>query len=270
MKKVGNDIGSYEFDAYHDKDTEFEILKRQASLALTMETQFWKNAGLKRDMDVLDMGCGCGFTSVFLAEYVKDGKVLGVDPSEELISSAKLQAKDVPNVQFELGNVYDFSISERKFDFIYCRFLFQHLREPEKALRNLKKTLKPGGIICIMDVDDSWLMLYPEPEVFSSLVERAAKSQAADGGDRFIGKKIPFYLNAAGFSGINAEIKAINSFELGLDLFLSVALGFRAERLPDSEAALAKKELEEIYSNMKGAPMAWGSMGIFVVNGKKT
>lgn len=269
MEKTDDDTGSYEFDGYHDKETEFEILKRQASLALPMETKFWENAGLKRDMDILDMGCGCGFTSSYLAEYAKNGTVLGVDPSEKLISKANELNRNHPNLQFEVGNAYDFSISEKEFDFIYCRFLFQHLRTPEKALKNMIECLKPGGIICIADVDDSWLMLYPEPKSFSSFVGRAAKSQASDGGDRFIGKKIPCYLNATGFTGVKTEIKAINSFDLGLDLFLPVALGFRAERLPEPDAGIAKKELCEIYSMMKKEPMAWGAIGLFVSNGKR-
>lgn len=260
--------GSYGFDKFASQDTELKILERQAALAVAMEQEVWREAGLRPDMDVLDMGCGSGATTGLMAAYASSGSVLGVDSSETLIAEANAMqtVQAINNLQFMTGDVYSFHLPERKFDFIYSRLLFQHLSEPAKALRNMKRMLKPGGIMCIVDIDDSWLILEPETEEAKSLICRSVKSQAKDGGDRKIGRKLPHYLHSAGLREINSRIKTISSFDVGLEMFLKTAFDFRVERLPDTETEQAKRELEQIYQDSKTG-FTWGAFGVFVATG---
>lgn len=263
------DTGSYGFDEFVSQETELEILKRQAESAVSLEKKIWKEAGLMPDMNVLDMGCGSGITSSYMAEYVHAGSVLGVDLSETLIENAEhlKQTRNISNLKFKVGDIYSLKPSGGEFDFIYCRFLFQHLKEPEKALRNLAGILKPKGIMCIVDIDDSWLTLYPESEDVGSLISRSARSQKADGGDRYVGRKLASYLYSAGFSEINTAVNTISSSDIGWDAFLKISFDFRIERLPEDEVSPAKQELKNIY-RLSTNKFAWGAMGIFVATGK--
>ena len=265
-----NFAGSYVYDDFKSQETELEILKRQASLAIQLEKTILEESGLKQDMDILDMGCGCGLTSIHLAEYAKDGSVWGVDPSKVLISEAqKLKSeKHLPNLKFSIGNVYGPGLPDKKFDFIYCRLLFQHLGDPAQALLNIYSMLKPNGIVCITDIDDSSLFLFPEPADLNSFITRSVKYQSLNGGDRYIGRKLPVYLNNAGFENIKTKIKAISSFDIGLTGFLQTALDFRLEQLPENELKTAQRELSDIYTEMRQS-FAWGAMGLFVATGNK-
>jgi ubiquinone/menaquinone biosynthesis C-methylase UbiE len=268
MKNIN--AGSYDFDAFNTQENELKILQRQAELALPLEQKIWQEAGLAPGMKVLDMGCGSGITSGFMADYVCNGSVLGIDPSEKLIAQAELfkHENKTANLDFCVGDIYSNDLPENEFDFIYCRLLFQHLREPQKALSSLKKLLKPNGIICVVDIDDSWLMLHPEPEAMKKLVCRSAKAQEDDGGDRYTGRKLPQYLHLIGFKEIDSRINVISSFDIGLESFLKIAFDFRTERLPIEELAQAQLELNEIYS-LANTPSAWGALGFFVATGKK-
>lgn len=265
-----NLAGSYIYDDLESQETELEILKRQACLALRLEKTIWEESGLKQNMDILDMGCGCGITGVHLAEYAMAGSVWGVDPSKVLISEAqKLKnEKSLPNLKFSIGNVYGPGLPDKKFDFIYCRLLFQHLGDPAKALLNISNMLKPDGIICIADIDDSSLFLFPEPADLNSFISRSVKYQSLNGGDRYIGRKLPLYLNDAGFENIKTRIKTISSFDIGLMGFLQTALDFRLEQLPEKELNAAQTELNNIYMEMRQS-FAWGAMGLFVATGNK-
>ncbi|MHB9057037.1 MAG: class I SAM-dependent methyltransferase, partial [Paludibacteraceae bacterium] len=260
--------GSYIYDNFGCQETELEILKRQASLALQLEKTIWEEAGLSPDMDILDMGCGCGLTSVHLAEYAQTGSVWGVDPSKALIREAEKLKREklLPNLKFSIGDVYGLSLPDKKFDFVYCRLLFQHLSDPARALLNIAGLLKPNGIICITDIDDSLFFLFPEPADLNSFIDRSVKYQSLSGGDRHIGRKLPLYLNNAGFDNIKTRIKVMSSFDIGLTGFLQTVLDFRAEQLPENELKTAQTELSNIYMKMKQS-FAWGAFGLFVATG---
>lgn len=262
--------GSYEFDKFNQQSSELAILQCQAAAAPALEHTIWQEAGLTPDMQVLDMGCGSGITSACLAEYVRNGTVLGVDHSIALLCEAeRLKAeKKLKNLKFHHGNVYEPDLPPRSFDFIYCRLLFQHLHEPEKALAMLVRLLKPDGIICIVDIDDDFLLLYPEPVAMQSFIRRSVEAQKASGGDRHTGRKLPAYLNASGFKDVKTAVKVISSYDLDLEMFMQLAFDFRMERLPEPELQAAQHELTNIYAVLE-QPSAWGAMGVFVATGKK-
>ena len=98
-------------------------------------------------------------------------------------------------------------------------------------------------------------------------IARSAEAQRRDGGDRYIGRKLPAYLKAAGYNAVETRIKTISSFDIDLDQFLKIVLDFRTERLSPEETDAARKELEDVYAAVRQA-YTWGSLGIFVATGR--
>ena len=135
-----NAAGSYDFGNFDQNQNELARLKRQAAIVSELEVQVLRNAGLKPGMRVLDLACGPGIVSVLLAEAVAPAEVIGVDLSESLLDEARAYAasRSASNVRFQQGNVYSLDDSLGQFDFIYTRFLFQHLADPENALRVIR------------------------------------------------------------------------------------------------------------------------------------
>jgi ubiquinone/menaquinone biosynthesis C-methylase UbiE len=269
--KNKSDAGTYAFGKFIENEKELERLITQAQVGIEIEKTIWSGNGLKKGMKVLDLGCGPGVTSCEFAKIVETGHVTGVDISKDLIDVANYQKEQnqCQNLDFMVGNAYDLNLQAETFDFSYARFFLQHLEEPLKVLHNVKDTLKSGGVFCAIDIDDSWLSLYPAPDAFDSLTEVAAKHQQLNGGDRYVGRKMGAYLHQAGFSNIQLNIIPITSQQIGLKNFLDITSRFKLEVVKKDRYEKTKEELDSIYKVLDN-DYAWGAVGLFVVSGIKT
>ena len=266
-----SDAGSYAFGNFDENQKELDRLKFQAATERELERSMLLKAGLREGMQVLDVACGPGLVSCDMAQMVgSTGHVTGVDISPDLLVEARKAAADrgITNATFDLGNVYDLHLAENQFDFVYARFLFQHLEKPGEALAQIRKVLKPGGVLVIVDVDDDWLTVYPSIETFDSFKRRAASSQAKRGGDRFIGRKLGNLLSDAGYVNAQIFVESVTSKSIGMKAFLDITTGFKLEQLEPSEKEHGAKEQEMIYQLVSN-PNAWGLVGVFVGVGLK-
>jgi len=265
-----SDAGSYKFGRFEKNAEELARLKLQATVALDIEKEVWKAAGLRTDMQVLDLACGPGFTACELAREAARGRVTGIDLNEELIAVAH-QAKaseNVENLTFSTGNVYELTLPENHFDFVYARFVFQHLEKPQLALKNILRVLKPGGILCILDIDDNWTGFSPESDAFVKFIRKAGAGQKRKGGNRLIGSQLYGLLSEAGFDQVSTKIRPVTTEDLGVRMFLGVAVLFRMEMLNKFQKLLALPQLRKIKAAAQ-APHAWGALGIFTGTGIK-
>jgi len=265
-----SDAGSYAFGKFEKNAEELARLKMQATVALETEKKAWERAGLKPGMQVLDLACGPGFTSCELAKTIGEGHVTGVDINEELIAIAhQAQASEnVHNASFTTGNLYELALPDNHFDFVYARFLFQHLDRPQAALEQILRVLKPGGILCVLDIDDNWTSFAPESDAFIRFIRKAGAGQKRKGGNRLIGSQLYGLLRTAGFQNVGTQIYPITTEDLGVRVFLGIAVLFRMEMLSKLQKLFALPQLRKIKAAAQD-PNAWGSVGIFIATGMK-
>ena len=105
-------------------------------------------ASIRPGERILDVGCGCGETTVDLARRVGGtGFALGVDISALLIEAARKLAQEsrVANVRFEAADAQTHSFPAGSFDLLFSRFGIMFFDDPEAAFRNLRSALRPGG-----------------------------------------------------------------------------------------------------------------------------
>src|SRR5262245_32048087 len=112
-------------------------------------------AGIQSGMRVADVGCGVGTVTTLLAELVgPEGKSVGIDASHAQIEQARqLLPAVTSNVSFIEASATDTGLPSETFDLVYCRFLLLHLTEPDRALREMHRLLKPNGILVCEDGD---------------------------------------------------------------------------------------------------------------------
>ena len=264
---MNNAVGSYGFDRLPDwqKAKELDRLKQQVNITLSQEQKIWQEIGLTSHHKILDLGCGSGIVSSELAKITHPGEVIGIDFSESMLKQAcwLKDSQSITNLNFQLGNAYQLNFPDNYFDFVYSRLLFQHLVEPAKVLSNIYRILKPGGILYILDVDDRWLTLYPEPKSFASLCQKLTSLQKSQGGDPYVGRKIGSYIHQAGFNRVETQIEVITSDRVGLNRLLNLlSFGDPSQSL---EIAQAQKDIYALLN----LPYAWIGMGIFIVTGYK-
>jgi len=102
--------------------------------------------------DVLEVAPGPGFLAI---EMARSGKlrVTGLDISKTFVELARKNAAQAGvRVEFRSGNASEMPFGENSFDLLVCRAAFKNFSEPEKALREMRRVLRPGGTGVIIDL----------------------------------------------------------------------------------------------------------------------
>lgn len=97
---------------------------------------------------VLDVACGTGLVSVAAAEAVgPDGRVLGVDLSGRMVEAGRRRCAGLglSNVAFERMEAESLDLADGSFDVVLCALGLMYVPEPELALREMRRVLRPGG-----------------------------------------------------------------------------------------------------------------------------
>ena len=156
---------------------------------------------------VLDVGSGLGQFSLKMAQKVgKKGSVLGIERDPAQFAKAQQLADANPTVsqlQFRQGNAYDLPLSAGEwgsFDVVHCRFLLEHLSNPQQAVDQMVKAAKIGGRIILSDDDHSTFRTTPEPLGFSMIWEAYCRSYERIGNDPYIGKRLVTLLHQSGIT----------------------------------------------------------------------
>ena len=116
------------------------------------------DAGIKKGMHILDIGCGRGDVSFLLADMVGiEGSVLGLDLDDNALEVARKRARDhvLTNVDFIKSDLNELSIDNRQFDAIVGRRVLMYLPDPRRVISELSAMLKIGGIMIFQESDST-------------------------------------------------------------------------------------------------------------------
>ena len=108
---------------------------------------------LKENMaKILDVGCGPGFLVKEIASRGKCFDVYGADLSSHAIRMAKNNCKDLNNAHFKKASVYKLPFPDNAFDMVVCKDSLHHFDDLQKALGEMLRVTKDGGVIYIQDL----------------------------------------------------------------------------------------------------------------------
>ena len=123
-----------------------------------MTAKLLVDAGIKKGIHVLDIGCGRGDLSLILADMVgAEGNVLGLDFDESALTFARerIQENKLANVTFIHANLSSLSINHNQFDAIVGRRVLMYLPEPMRVIAELSALLKVGGLMIFQEHDST-------------------------------------------------------------------------------------------------------------------
>ncbi len=127
-------------------------------------------AGLQKGQIVLDLGSGAG-NDVFIAANIvgKEGKVIGVDMTPDMIKKARENARklSVDNVEFRLGEIEALPVDTGSIDRILSNCVLNLVPNKTKAFQEMFRVLKPGGRFSVSDI----VLEGPFPDALKSQVE---------------------------------------------------------------------------------------------------
>ena len=166
---------------------------------------------LRPGMKLLDFGCGPGNISVGLADRIAPGEFHGIDMEESQVELARAAAKagGHENMAFQVGNVYELPFEDNTFDVAHCHAVLMHVPDTQAALAEVKRVLKPGGIIASREMIVASSFLAPQPPEITDAWGVFANLIQGNGGHPHFGKELKMALLEAGFS----DIRTSASFE---------------------------------------------------------
>jgi len=160
---------------------------------------------LKPGMKLLDCGCGPGTITVGLAEAVTPGSVVGVDlePTQVALAERTVAERGIKNARFEAASVYKLPFPDCSFDVVFSHALFEHLTEPLVVLQEIRRVLRPGGLIALSSPDWSGNLMAPRDPETERAIEVLMAIQKRNGGNPYVGREFGRLLQEAEFSRIS-------------------------------------------------------------------
>ena len=128
-------------DVWVDKQREMDIMLNP------LGERAIQGLDLSGERKILDIGCGCGATTLEIAKIVNQGEVIGVDISEPMLERATKTASDMmlTNTSFQVKDVQVDEMPRSYFDVAFSRFGVMFFEDPFEAFKNINHSLKDNG-----------------------------------------------------------------------------------------------------------------------------
>lgn len=188
-------------------DDELSRLKLQHDLWRSELIKLWDLSKIKQSKKILDLGCGPGFVSLELLQYVQSKPELtSIDISENFLNYLKTQVNNTYKVTTKKSYIEDLDLQEKKFESAVCRWLMIFVKNPKKAIEQIHKHLIPKAEFIIQEyVSYDSMDLVPNSKFMKPVVEAICKSWKDQGGDPNRGRYLPQLLETSGFRVTHLE-----------------------------------------------------------------
>ncbi len=151
---------------------------------------------------LLDVGCGPATISADLARRIAPGRVIAMDRSAEVIDGALRDLGDVPGLELMVGDVYDTGLPDAAVDVVHAHQVLQHLTDPVRALREMLRVLRPGGLLAVRDSDYASFAWAPPDPALERWMELYHQVTRGNGAEADAGRFLGAWVRAAGFADI--------------------------------------------------------------------
>lgn len=178
---------------------------------------------LRQGDRVLDMACGAGVYSRWLAERARpSGLVVGVDISRAFLGQARAHPDRSSGLAWQIGDVADLPFADGTFDLVWCAQSMYSLPDPLAALRELARVTRPGGTVAVFENDMLHHLVLPWPADLELAVRQAqlqsVQATASEPAKFFIGRELCAVFAEAGLRNCRVRpYSAVRQAPLGAD-----------------------------------------------------
>ena len=203
---------------------------------------------------VLDVGCGCGNTTLMLASRVGNGgHVTGVDISVPMLDVGRRRGADLPNIAWVIADAGQYAAAA-PVDLLFSRFGVMFFGDPTAAFANLRRAMRPGGrlgFVCWRPITENAWMQVPLHAAYGAGVPRLPKPGAEDPGPFAFAdpERVTRILTGAGWSTPDFT-------RLDLELDIAAGGGLDAAVAQATQIGAASRALREAPEDARPAAVA--------------
>lgn len=210
---------------------------------------------------ILDVGCGPGSITCDIATLVAPGEVIGLDlqPSQVAAAQALAERRGIANARFESASIYALPFPDASFDVVTAFGILFHLRDPLTALRELRRVLRPGGMVAVVDIDADATFASPSLPSVERILALTFRVVEHAGGNPSLARNHRSLLLEAGFarSEMHANMACFGTLDATREAavtFVTRLQGPVHEDVILGEGWATREELDDLYAAM----YAWG------------
>jgi SAM-dependent methyltransferase len=254
-------------DSAYIHGTEAPEQRRLAVLNELTNPSFIEFLDLGETDSILEVGSGLGLLAREIARLRPRANVLGIEYSPNQLERADTSGR--PNLRFAQGDGHHLELKAGQFDVVYCRWLLEHVADPVRVLREMRRVLKPGGRIFVQENDVSLQRYDPRAPRAESFWGKIVELQKRLGGDALIGSRLHGLLSDAGFRKIDLSLapeihsSGTRGFAVWIENEIGIFTGCAGELVkyglttpPEVEAAVA--ELRDFLKRPRAVSLfAW-------------
>jgi SAM-dependent methyltransferase len=160
---------------------------------------------------VLEAGCGVGAQTVTLAQRSPRARFTSVDVSTDSLAQAKRAADEagLTNVQFQQADIFALPFAPESFDHVFVCFVLEHLSRPAEALAILKRLLRPGGTMTVIEGDHGSTYFHPDSSAARKAIQCQVELQRLAGGNALIGRQVYPLMVEAGLEAVRVSPRMV-------------------------------------------------------------
>ncbi len=120
-----------------------------------------------------------------------------------------MRAGGLRNVDVQQGDIFDLPFEAASFDHVFVCFVLEHLARPVDALRALRRLLRPGGTITVIEGDHGSTFFHPDSPAAQAAIGCQVELQARAGGNAMIGRQVYALLDGADYDDVRVSPRMV-------------------------------------------------------------
>jgi ubiquinone/menaquinone biosynthesis C-methylase UbiE/acyl carrier protein len=207
--------GSYQLSSFTENQ-EAEVLRLKAQVELFFDKEFesFQKFGLRDGMKIIECGSGPGYLILNILKRLPQCEAYALEIDPFLFKVLDRNSELLGNKIYTPipGSIYNIDLPDESVDFAVTRLVIEHLQEPMKAFSELRRILKPDGILVVVSNDFAYHVLtYPVITELHEMFDAYNRSRFSEGGNPLVGRQLPVFFEKAGFKNIEIETTTAHS-----------------------------------------------------------